>query len=71
MLAALAAPALHAFGPSLAGGLAEGLVRPAALFRLTWASAGAVAALGIAVSLGAGVVPAVRAALIRPIEVLK
>jgi len=78
---ALAAPALRLIGPTLVAGLAGGragaggagvaAALPADLFAITPATAVAVFGLGLAVSLAAGFFPALRAALVRPVEVLR
>jgi hypothetical protein len=68
---ALAHAGLWMFGSRLSAGLAAGGAPVADLFHLPVLLDAAILALGVALSLLAGIVPAMKAAWTRPIEVLK
>jgi hypothetical protein len=68
---ALAHAGLGMFGSRLSAGLAAGDTPASDLFRLPIGADAAILALGVVFSLAAGIVPAMKAAWIRPIEVLK
>ncbi|MDJ0523212.1 MAG: FtsX-like permease family protein [Planctomycetota bacterium] len=67
----LAHAALWLFGSQLSAGLAAGDMPAADLFHISFATNAAIFALGVGFSFVAGIVPAMKAAWIRPIEVLK
>jgi len=68
---ALAHAGLWIFGSRLSAGLAAGDTPASELFHLPLQVDAAILALGVVLSLVAGIVPAMKAAWIRPIEVLK
>ncbi len=68
---ALAHAGLWMFGSQLSAGLAADGASASDLFRLPIAMDAAIFALGVVFSFVAGIVPAMKAAWIRPIEVLK
>ena len=67
----LAHAGLWMFGSRLSAGLAAGGTPVSDLFHLPILVDAAILALGVVLSLLAGIVPAMKAAWIRPIEVLK
>ena len=68
---ALAHAGLWMFGSQLSAGLAAGDTPDSGLFRLPIAVDATIFALGVVFSFVSGIVPAMKAAWIRPIEVLK